>query len=120
MDKEEFLRQCLEWNKRLENWKVKPDKRYIKHKKDLEQFTEDNLKNLQAPEHDVLSICSSAIYDPKEYPIFFIRDRQIFSKEEEGLTWVYFGSLFDIENGKVHYKTTTSYIPEAYLKPFDV
>jgi hypothetical protein len=119
MDRNLILKQCLEWNRNLKSFKVKSDKRYLEQKRNWDDFTRNNLANLANPKYNVLSVCSQNLHDTKEYPIFFIRERQIFNKEE-GLTWVYFGSLFDIKDGKVNYRTTTSYIPEKCLEDLNI
>ena len=117
MDEDEILRQCLEWNAKIEKQykRTRPDKRYLEQKKEMDKFTEENSRLIPAPKHNVLSVCSETLHNQKESPIFFVRERQIFEKED-GLTWVYLGDLFDLSGDKVNYRTTTTYIPEKYLE----
>lgn len=95
----------------------KPDPRAIKLKEKMKSFTQSALEIITKPKFDVFEVTRQTAHNPKEYPIFFIRDRQIF-REGAKLDWRYFGSLFDIINGKINYKTTTSYMPEDVLQEF--
>ena len=117
MEKEEILKQCLEWNAKIEKRykKVGPGRGYFEHQEKMKKFTKENSGLISAPKYEVLSICSQTIHDQEKYPVFFVRERQIFEKKD-GLTWVYLGSLFDLSDDKVNYQTTTSYIPEKYLE----
>lgn len=120
MNREDILNQCLEWKKELdkENKGACLDKKIIKYNKAMENFTKRHSRKVGYPKYEVFDIAKATNHDLKRYPIFFIRERQIFQKED-GLTWVYFGSLFNIQDEKVCYQTTTSFIPEKYIKPFN-
>lgn len=121
MDKEDAQKQCLQWKKDIDNKNKKlgfaPNPRYFEMKKKMEDFTDKVLEKIVKPKFKVFSITKQTVFDQKKYPIFFIRDRQIF-EENKKLEWRYFGSLFNIINEKITYKTTTSYIPERFLQEF--
>lgn len=121
MDKEDIQKQCIQWQRNIDNRNkrlgFKSDSRYLKIKNKMENFTNKVLEKIVTPKFKVSSITKQTAFDQKKYPIFFIRDRQIF--EEDGkLDWRYFGSLFNIINEKINYRTTTSYIPEEFLQEF--
>ncbi|MBU4069367.1 MAG: hypothetical protein KJ646_00120 [Nanoarchaeota archaeon] len=116
MDKKEIQKQCNSWNEKIqrEYQSTKAHPKYLEHKIKIDNFTKDNLNKISSPKYKVFSIARQNVHNQEEYPIFFIKERQIF--EENGkLEWRYFGSLFNIINSKVNYKTTTSFIPERNI-----
>ena len=108
MNKEEILRQCIEGNA-VFNMRSKFSKQI--------DFCKRNLEKLARPKFDVFDVTRQTAYNSKEYPIFFIKERKIFW-ENGKISWRYFGSLFDIVDNKVIYKTTTDYIQERCLQKF--
>ena len=121
MDKEDIQKQCMQWQKDIDDknkkLRFRPNPNYVDMKKKMENFTNKVLEKIVDPKFKVFSITKQTAHDPNKYPIFFIRDREIFEQEGK-LEWRYFGSLFNIINKKIHYKTTTSYIPERFLQEF--
>ena len=116
MDVQKIQKQCIDWYEQLEtkSKKLISDKRYHEKKKKMENFTRDNLEKIADPKYELLSAVKQNCIKPYEYPIFFLRERQIFEKEGK-LGWRYFGYLFDVKDNKINYRTTPGYIPEEHL-----
>ena len=112
MDKKKISRQCIKW--------CKEETSDSEQSRAPNKFTKIHLEEITSPKFEIHDIVRQTVHDSEEYPIFFIRERQIMGGEKIGdyLEWRYFGSLFSIENGKIEYKTT-SFIPEKHIKSFD-
>ncbi|MDP2672509.1 MAG: hypothetical protein Q8O84_01725 [Nanoarchaeota archaeon] len=116
MDVQKIREQCLNWYEQLEieTRKLISDKRYLEKKREMENFTKNNLEKIANPKYELFSTVKQNCIKSYEDSIFFLRERQIFEKEGK-LEWRYFGYLFDVTNNKINYRTAPGYIPEEQL-----